>query len=182
MQRGNLQVPTNDRCSRKSYLRSVRAHSRRNPSRNALFPMPRRNRVRRVLCRTAYCPSPYTYSINYLSIIFCEGKSTLTNIICIFARFCQVEFVGFLGGRCLRRERNRDIVCAYRALFYDTSSVTRQGSCHLPPLGKACRKSSLFLLKCNFCKSLWQSNKKSVIYLQIPINPSVRRVRRVYTL
>ena len=77
---------------------------------------------------------------------------------------------------------NSNIVCAYRALFYDTSSVTRQGSCHLPPLGKACRKSSLFLLKCNFCKSLWQSNKKSVIYLQIPINPSVRRVRRVYTL
>ena len=67
-------------------------------------------------------------------------------------------------------------------MFYDTSSVTRQGSCHLPPLGKACRKSSLFLLKCYFFKSLWQSNKKAVIYFQIPLNPSVRRVRRVYTL
>ena len=67
-------------------------------------------------------------------------------------------------------------------MFYDTSSVTRQGSCHLPPLGKACRKSSLFLLKCYFFKSLWQSNKKSVICFYIPLNPSVRRVRRVYTL
>ena len=77
---------------------------------------------------------------------------------------------------------DRDIVCTYRALFYDTSSVTRQGSCHLPPLGKAFCKSSLFLFKCNFCKSLWQPNKKAVIYFQIPLNPSVRRVRRVYTL
>ena len=77
---------------------------------------------------------------------------------------------------------NSNIVCAYRALFYDTSSVTRQGSCHLPPLGKACRKSSLFLLKCYFFKSLWQSNLKSIICFHIPLNPSVRRVRRVYTL
>ena len=43
-------------------------------------------------------------------------------------------------------------------------------------------KPSLFLLKCNFCKFLWQSNLKYTICFYIPLNPSVRRVRRVYTL
>ena len=52
----------------------------------------------------------------------------------------------------------------------------------LLPLEKPYFKPSFYLLKCYFCKLLWQSNKKSVIYLQIPLNPSVRRVRRVYTL
>ena len=102
--------------------------------------------------------------------------------------FADLRVIGIKGRRGADPYRglvifvNGDIICAYRALFYDTSSVTRQGSCHLPPLGKAFCKSSLFLFKCNFCKSLWQPNKKAVIYFQIPLNPSVRRVRRVYTL
>jgi hypothetical protein len=50
------------------------------------------------------------------------------------------------------------------------------------PQGKAQYKSSFHLLKCYFCKSLWQSNKKAIIYLHIPLTPSVRRVRRGYTL
>ena len=43
-------------------------------------------------------------------------------------------------------------------------------------------KSSFFLLKCYFCKILWQYNLKYTICFYIPLNPSVRRVRRVYTL
>ena len=102
--------------------------------------------------------------------------------------FADLRVIGIKGRRGADPYRglvifvNGDIICAYRALFYDTSSVTRQGSCHLPPLGKACRKSSLFLLKCYFFKFLWQSNLKSIICFYIPLNPSVRRVRRVYTL
>ena len=33
-----------------------------------------------------------------------------------------------------------------------------------------------------FCILLWQFNSKSIICFHIPLNPSVRRVRRVYTL
>ena len=59
---------------------------------------------------------------------------------------------------------------------------TRRRLRQFSTLEKPYFKPSFFLLKCYFFKSLLQSNKKSVIYLQIPLNPSVRRVRRVYTL
>ena len=59
---------------------------------------------------------------------------------------------------------------------------TRRRLRQFSTLEKPFCKTSLFLFECYFCKSFWQSNKKSVIYFQIPLNPSVRRVRRVYTL
>ena len=79
-------------------------------------------------------------------------------------------------------------------MVYDTSSVSHtldssmfclQNSTPLAAVlhtGEPCFKSSFYLLKCYFFKSLWQSNLKSIICFQIPLNPSVRRVRRVYTL
>ena len=59
---------------------------------------------------------------------------------------------------------------------------TRRRLRQFSTLEKPYFKPSFYLLKCHFCKSLWQSDKKSVIYPHIPLNPSVRRVRRVYTL
>ena len=59
---------------------------------------------------------------------------------------------------------------------------TRRRLRQFSTLEKPLCNPSLFLLKCYFFQSLWQSNKKAVIYFQIPLNPSVRRVRRVYTL
>ena len=59
---------------------------------------------------------------------------------------------------------------------------TRRRLRQFSTLEKPFCKTSLFLLKCNFCKFLWQPNLKYTICFYIPLNPSVRRVRRVYTL
>jgi hypothetical protein len=59
---------------------------------------------------------------------------------------------------------------------------TRRRLRQFSTLEKPYCKSILFLFKCYFCKFLWQSNLKSIICFHIPLNPSVRRVRRVYTL
>ena len=59
---------------------------------------------------------------------------------------------------------------------------TRRRLRQFSTLEKPCFKSSFYLLKCYFFKSLWQSNLKYTICFYIPLNPSVRRVRRVYTL
>ena len=59
---------------------------------------------------------------------------------------------------------------------------TRRRLRQFSTLEKPYFKPSFYLLKCNFCKFLWQFTKKSIICFQIPLNPSVRRVRRVYTL
>ena len=82
--------------------------------------------------------------------------------------FADLRVIGIKGRRGADPYRglvifvNGDIICAYRALFYDTSSVTRQGSCHLPPLGKACRKSSLFLLKCYLFVLIFATGQSAV--------------------
>ena len=59
---------------------------------------------------------------------------------------------------------------------------TRRRLRQFSTLEKPYFKPSFYLLKCYSCKSLWQSNLKSIICFYIPLNPSVRRVRRVYTL
>ena len=59
---------------------------------------------------------------------------------------------------------------------------TRRRLRQFSTLEKPYFKPSFYLLKCYFCKFLWQSNLKYTICFYISLNPSVRRVRRVYTL